>query len=89
MTTKRGKHRSACPKSRRRLLRLEGDDRVTGIKHGNIDNARTLYGSGHLRFMRYVDAGMKVNCYMDGAVMTIYVYCDAVHRTAVKALLDS
>jgi len=89
MTTKRGKHTSTCSKSGRRILKLERDNRVTGIKHGAIDNARTKYGAGHLRFQRYVDAGMKVNCYMDGAVLTLYVYCDAVHRTEVRALLDS
>lgn len=89
MTTKRGKHTSTCPKSGRRILKLERDKRVTGIKHGAIDNARTKYGAGHLRFQRFVDAGMKVNCYMDGAVLTLYVYCDVVHREAVKALLDS
>jgi hypothetical protein len=87
--TKRGKHTSTCSKSGRRILKLERDKRVTGIKHGAIDSARTKYGAGHLRFQRYVDAGMKVNCYMDGAVLTLYVYCDAVHRAEVKELLDS
>lgn len=89
MTTKRGKHTSTCSKSGRRIRKLERDDRITGIKHGAIDSARTKYGAGHLRFQRYVDAGLKVNCYMDGAVMTLYVYCDAVHRKAVRELLDS
>jgi hypothetical protein len=89
VTTKRGKHTSTCPKSGRRLSKLERDDRVTGIKHGAIDNARTKYGAGHLRFQRYVDAGMKVNCYMDGAVLTVYVYCDDRHKLEVRALLDS
>ena len=88
-STKRGKHTSTCSKTRRRLLKLEKDNRITGIKHGAIDNARTKYGAGHLRFQRYVDAGMKINCYMDGAVLTVYLYCDAVHKEAVRALLDS
>lgn len=87
--SKRGKHTSACPKSKRRLDKLERDNRVTGIKHGASQSARTKYGAGHLKFQRYVDAGMKVNCYMDGAVLTVYVYCDEVHKEEVRALLDS
>jgi len=89
VTTKRGKHTSTCPKSGRRLRRLERDPRVTGVKHGAIDNARTKYGAGHLRFQRFVDAGMKVNCYMDGAVLTVYVYCEDEDKLGVRALLDS
>lgn len=87
--TKRGKHTSACPKSKRRLRALERDDRVTGVKHGASESARTKYGAGHLKFQRFVDAGMKVNCYMDGAVLTVYVYCDEEHKEAVRKLLDS
>ena len=87
--SKRGKHTSACPKSERRLRKLEKDDRVTGVKHGASQSARTKYGAGHLKFQRYVDAGMKVNCYMDGAVLTVFVYCDERHKEAVRALLDS
>lgn len=87
--SKRGKHTSTCPKSGRRLKALERDPRVTGIKHGPIDNARTKYGAGHLKFQRYIDAGMKVNCFMDGAVLTVYVYCDERHKSEVRALLDS
>lgn len=86
---KRGRHTSACPKSERRLRRLEKDDRVTGLKHGAIDNARTKYGAGHLKFQYFVPAGMKINCYMDGAVLTVFVYCDEVHKKEVRALLDS
>ena len=87
--TKRGKHTSACPKSRRRLDKLEKDPRVTGIKHGASQSARTKYGAGHLKFQRYVDAGMKVNCYMDGAVLTVFVYCTHEDKEGVRGLLDS
>lgn len=88
-TGKRGKHTSTCPKSGRRIMKLERDKRITGIKHGAIDSARTKYGAGHLRFQRFVPAGIKVNCYMDGAVLTLYVYCDDRHKLEVKGLLDS
>jgi hypothetical protein len=87
--SKRGKHTSACPKSERRLRRLEKDSRVTGIKHGASQSARTQYGAGHLKFQMYVDAGMKVNCFMDGAVLVIFVYCDEQNKEAVRKLLDS
>ncbi len=87
--SKRGKHTSACPKSRRRLDKLAADDRVTGVKHGASQSARTKYGAGHLKFQRFVEAGMKVNCFMDGAVLTVFVYCDPVHKEAVRGLLDS
>ena len=87
--SKRGKHTSACPKAERRLRKLERDHRVTGLKHGASQSARTKYGAGHLKFQRYVDAGMKINCFMDGAVLTVFVYCDPVHKEEVRALLDS
>lgn len=87
--SKRGKHTSACPKAERRLRKLEADSRVTGVKHGATQSARTKYGAGHLKFQRFVDAGMKVNCFMDGAVLTVFVYCDEVHRNEVRGLLDS
>ena len=87
--TKRGKHTSTCPKSARRLARLEKDSRITGIKHGATNNARTQYGAGHLKFQYYVDAGLKINCFMDGAVLTVYVYCGKNDREDVRKLLDS
>jgi hypothetical protein len=88
-TNKKGKHQSTCPKSGRRLAKLEKDNRVTGIKHGASNSARTQYSAGHLKFQYFVEAGMKVNCFMDGAVLTVYVYCAQGDREEVRGLLDS
>jgi len=87
--SKRGRHTSACPKANRRLRRLESDDRVTGVKLGATNNARTKYSPGHLKFQRFVDAGIKVNCYTENGVIDVFVYCDEEHREYVRNLLDS
>lgn len=89
MTTKRGRHTSSCPKSNRRVKKLEKDDRVTGTKFGSTENCRTQYTPGHLKFQRYVDAGMKVNCFTENGIITLYVYCDQEYKEEVRSLLDS
>lgn len=87
--SKRGRHTSACPKSNRRLKKLEKNDHVSGVKLGSTTNTRTKYPPGHLKFQRFVDAGMKVNCYTENGIIDLYVYCDEEHRELVRDLLDS
>lgn len=86
---KRGKHRSACPKSERAIKRLERNSKVLGTKFGATDNCRTTYTPGHLKFQRNVDAGIKINAFTENGLISVYVYCNENDREYVKSLLDS
>lgn len=87
--SKRGRHTSACPKSNKRLKKLEADSRITGVKLGATDNARTKYPPGHIKFQRFVNAGIKANCYTENGVITVFLYCEEEHKENIKDLLDS
>ena len=86
--SKLGQHQSLSKAARRRVQALEDSPLVTGIKIGRTDNCRHKFAPGTLKLQRAVDAGLKVNCYGDNGVTTIYVYCDKHHVPEVSALLD-
>ena len=71
------------------MKRLAADAKVTGTKYGTAINCRTHYAPGHVKFQRFVDAGMKVNCYTGNGVVEIYLYCAQEDKLYVKGLLDS
>jgi hypothetical protein len=86
---KRGRHTSVCKAAERSLRRLEASPVVTGIKIGATYNRPSRYAAGHLKFQRYVDAGIRIHCFHTNGIAVVYLYCSKADREAVRKMLDS